>query len=135
MSGPLKPWVAMGLIFVVGIVTGAALTVGWRSEWAHPPGAKQMQDHWLGRLDERLHLTPDQETKIEPILTAASIQLKGLHRDEMDRIGKIFETTDAQISPLLTPDQQAEFEKMHEERHHLRHWGPRPGPEGPPPEH
>jgi len=132
MKAPFAPWLAMTLIVLIGAVTGAALTIGFRSEWAHPPGPKQMRNHWLGRLNEQLHLTPDQESKIEPILGQAGDQIKKVHQEEVGKIMQILDAADAQIAPLLTADQQAEFARMHRERfHHLHRWGA-PG-DGPPP--
>lgn len=128
MNIKLKPWLAMALIFAIGIITGIALSVGLHPHGAHLPGTKQMEHHWLDRMNDRLHLTPDQQSKIEPLLTQAGQQIKDVHKDEIGRISHIFEATDAQISPLLTPDQQAEFAKMQQERqnkffHHAGPWG------------
>ena len=141
----VKPWLILGLIFAAGLITGAALTVALRSEWMRPPGAVQMQRHWMQYLTTRLDLTPEQQTKIETILSAAGAKLKQVHEDEVGRISGIFRDTDAQITPLLTADQKANFAKMELERqhdfsHHMHHgWredGPPPGgpgPEGKPP--
>lgn len=136
MRGRFTPWLFMALIFVIGVVTGSALTIGFRSVWLHPPGAHQMQSWWLGRLDSRLHLTPEQKGRIEPILGQAGDQIRKLHQDEMEKITQILSAADAQITPLLTPGQQTEFEKMHHERAlHHRHRGVPGGPPngGPPP--
>jgi Spy/CpxP family protein refolding chaperone len=128
----ISPWLAMGLIFLAGLVSGAALTFGFRPYWEHPPGPKQMQSHWIAHLTERLNLTTDQQGKIAGILQDAGEQIRSLHHEEVDKISGIMAKADEQIAPLLTPDQQAEFKKMQEERlrdfsHHMRPWGPPPG--------
>jgi Spy/CpxP family protein refolding chaperone len=122
----------MALIFVAGIITGAALTFGFRPSWEHPPGPQQMQRHWISHLTERLNLTADQQGKIEGILRNAGEQIRSLHHEEVDKISGIMAKADAQIAPLLTTDQQAEFKKMQSERqrdfsHHMRPWTAPPG--------
>jgi Spy/CpxP family protein refolding chaperone len=137
----LRPWLVMGLIFVAGMVSGAALAISFRSAFTHPPGIQQLRNHWLTHLTERLHLSPDQQAKIEPILTAAGNQIQALHHEEIGRISQIMATANQQISPLLTPDQQAELKTMESERQHTfsghgHPWGEPHGdggPEGAPP--
>ena len=140
MSGAkLKPWLILGLIFVAGIITGVALTLGMRSEWMRPPGAKQMQHHWMAYLNDRLSLTADQQTKIGAILSDAGDRVRDVHDDEVNRISAIFRETHAKIMPLLTADQQAKFAKLEAEgqrdfAHHMRHgWHGGPGGGPPPP--
>jgi Spy/CpxP family protein refolding chaperone len=130
----IKPWLAMGLIFVAGMVAGAALTFGFHPmDWEHPPGPQQMQRHWISHLTERLNLTADQQTKIEGILRDAGEHIRQNHREEVDKISQVMAAADAQIFPLLDDNQKAEFKKMQGERqrdfsHHMRPWG---GPGGP----
>ena len=111
----LKPWLVLAVIFLAGIVTGSALTIAWSSHFFRPPGAAQMKSRWLAHLTERLKLSPDQQSKIEPILTEAGNQMQSLHHDEMDHITQIMEKTNSQIAAILTPDQQVELQKMEKE--------------------
>jgi hypothetical protein len=113
----------MGLIFVAGMVSGAALAISFRSAFTHPPGIQQLRNHWLTHL------------------TAAGNQIQALHHEEIGRISQIMATANQQISPLLTPDQQAELKTMESERQHTfsghgHPWGEPHGdggPEGAPP--
>jgi len=135
-----KPWLVMGLIYVVGIITGAALMFGFRSDWSHPPDARQLRSHWLVHLTQRLNLTADQQAKIQPILSQAGDDIQKLHRDEVDRLSQIMAKANDQIATLLTPAQQAELKEMESERErtfdgHMRPWGEgrkHAGPGGPP---
>jgi len=138
----LRPWLVLAVIFLVGIATGSALTVAWHSHFSQPPGAQQMKKHLLDRLTERLKLTPDQQAKIEPILTDADNQMQSIHHDEIQRMTQIYEKTNSEIAAILTPDQQAEMQKMVKEfqashdRDHMfpGHGKPKPphdGPDGP----
>jgi Spy/CpxP family protein refolding chaperone len=146
MSSKLKPWLLLAVIFIVGVVTGSALTYGWVSHFRHPPGAQQqhpgaqqMGRLWMAQLVHRLNLSPDQAAKIQPILVDARNKIQMLHRDEMERGDQIFMTANDQIAAILplTPEQKVELQKMESERKkmfldHMRPWGPpRDGPGGP----
>jgi Spy/CpxP family protein refolding chaperone len=147
----IKPWLVLTLIFVLGVATGISLTVGLGSPFMHAPGAQQMKNRMLMGLTHRLNLTPDQQAKIDPILTAAESQIQTIHRDEVGRISHIMEGVKTQILPILTPEQQMELQKMEKEMEkqrdrmfpgHMRPWRqsappPPPGgapPNGPPPQ-
>jgi Spy/CpxP family protein refolding chaperone len=111
----LKPWLVLAVIFLAGIVTGSSLTVAWSSHFFQPPGAQQMKSRWLAHLTERLKLSPDQQAKIEPILTDADNQIQSFHHEEMEHMAQIMEKTNNQIAAILTPDQQVELQKMMKE--------------------
>jgi len=129
MSSNVKPWLVLGIIFVAGIVTGVALTIGWGSHFMPPGGGQGMKYHWMMDLTQRLKLTPDQQAKIQPIVTEATTQIQSLHREEVERGSQIFKTANDQISAVLTPEQKVELQKMESEREklfsgHMHHWGP-----------
>ena len=133
MSAKLKSWLLLAVIFVLGIVTGSVLTIGLGPHFRHQPEMKRL---WMAQLVERLNLTADQQTKIQPILTDAKTKIQSLHRDEVERGSQIFRVANDQISALLTPEQKVELQKMEAEREklfleHMRPWGlPREGPGG-----
>ena len=136
-----KPWLILGMIFILGLVTGGALTFSLEHHFARPPGPQQMRRHMLTFLTRELNLTADQQTKIGPILDDAERQIRQIHRDEVGRVSKIMEAANSQITPLLTPEQQAQQKAMESERKkmfsgHMRPWGqpPHEGPGGPGPE-
>jgi Spy/CpxP family protein refolding chaperone len=142
-----KPWLVMVLIFVVGMIAGAALMIAFHAEGPHgPASSQQLRNHWMMHLTSRLDLTADQQAKIEPILTDAGNRIQQLHHEEVDQFAKIMDQANDQIAPLLTPDQQDKLKKMRSERErefsgHLRPWeGSRHSPgeggfphDGPPP--
>jgi hypothetical protein len=122
-----KPWLVMGLIFLVGVITGGALMFGFRPDLSHPPGPQQIRNHWLMHLTERLQLTPDQQAKIQPILEDAGAEIQKHHRDELEQISQIMQAANDKITPLLTAAQQAEMKQMEAERkgdfqRHMRPW-------------
>ena len=150
MSPTVKPWLLLGGIFLIGVVTGGVLVMGLGPRFIHPSlqSARGMKVHWMESLTKRLNLTADQQAKIQPILTDADTKFQALIHDERQHGSQIFKDADDQISALLTPDQQVELKKMEAEREkmfsgHMRqkdgkfgHDGPdkpAPPPQPPPP--
>jgi len=116
MSSQLKSWLLLEVIFIVGIVTGSALTIGLAPHFMHPPGEQQMKHHLMAHLVKRLNLTTDQQAKIQPIVADAESKIQSLQRDEVERGSQIFKAANEQISALLTPEQKVELQKMESER-------------------
>ncbi len=123
MNPKIKPWLVLALIFVLGMVTGGALTFVLGPHFLHPPGARDMRTHWMRHLTERLNLTADQQAKIDPILTEAGNQLQAVHRDEVGRVSQIMEKANTEIATILTPGQQTLLQAMQKEMH-MKSWGP-----------
>jgi len=111
-----RVWLFLGLIFLVGAVTGMSLTMVTVRWWLQPPGEQQRRNEWMMRLTHRLDLTADQQAKIQPILTDAETQIQTLHHDEVERMASIIDTANSKISPILTPDQQKQLQEMEAER-------------------
>src|ERR1700733_12887240 len=107
MTSKLKPWLFLALIFVAGIMTGVALTVGLGSHFRSESGPQQMKSHWMLHLTHQLNLTNDQQAKIDPILTDAENKIQAARKENMDTVSDIIQKTNAQIATILTPDQQA----------------------------
>lgn len=66
----------------------------------------------LQRITEKLDLTSDQQTKIEPIIEGAKPQIVAIHQDAMQKTKAVMESTLSQIRPLLTPDQQKKLDDI-----------------------
>lgn len=145
MSGRIKPWLFLVLIFVAGGLTGSALTIGLASYFHQDPTAGQLKARWMRHLTQRLDLTTDQQGKIEPILNDAENQVQAARHDNADRITQIIQKTNAQIEQILTPEQKAKLEQMTKQMQmdrdrmfpgkKMRPWqrgpGGPPGPDGP----
>jgi Spy/CpxP family protein refolding chaperone len=76
----------------------------------------------LETTTERLNLTPEQKTKVQPIIDQTSPQIQIIRRDAEQKIKTLVDNAMAQIRPILTPEQQ----KMLDESQHQR-WGGRRG--------
>ena len=80
--------------------------------------------HWHGHafglrgLTDKLNLTADQQTKVQPILDAAKPQMAAIHQEAMQKIHTVMNSTLSQIRPLLNADQQSKLdviEKAHQD--------------------
>src|SRR5438270_14053706 len=72
----------------------------------------------LEHMTEALKLTPDQQTKVQPIVDQAKPQLIAIHQEAMQKTRAVIENAMTQIRPILTPDQQKkadDLRKAHED--------------------
>jgi Spy/CpxP family protein refolding chaperone len=144
-----KPWKLVLLlvgIFIAGAVAGG-FVAGRIAR--HMAQRRMPPDQWgqsrLKMLSEHLSLTPDQQTKLQPILQRDMDDLARIRNSSMSESRKIFERMEQDISALLTPEQKQKFDEMNRERHdrfqRMMHergpGGPRrphgEEPDGPPP--
>ena len=110
------------LIFVAGAITGALVAPHVGRHFMRPPRPEEMSRHMLEHLRSELNLTESQAAKIEPLIRETGRELDQLRRDTTQRVRARLAESNAQISRLLTPEQQIRFEKMEtEHRRHLRH--------------
>ena len=74
--------------------------------------------HWHGRgfglqrMTEKLDLTSDQQTKVQPIIEGAKPQITAIHQEAMQKTKAVMDSTLSQIRPLLTPDQQKKLDDI-----------------------
>jgi Spy/CpxP family protein refolding chaperone len=74
--------------------------------------------HWHGqgfslqRITEKLDLTSDQQTKVQPILDQAKPQIAAIHQEAMQKAKGVMDGTLSQIRPLLTAEQQTKLDAI-----------------------
>jgi hypothetical protein len=119
MSSKFKPWLMLGLIFAIGVLTGSELTVELPSYFTRPPGEQQMKRNWMINLVQRLKLTSDQQSKILPILADAEAKIQLLHHDEVQRGSQIIKQANEQLAACLTPAQVVKLQEMETAREKL----------------
>ena len=66
----------------------------------------------LQHLTEKLNLTSDQQTKVQPILDAAKPQIAAIHQEAMQKMKGVMDSTLSQVRPLLTADQQTKLDAI-----------------------
>ena len=84
-----------------------------QAETGHGRGAR---GHGLERLTEGLNLTPDQQTKVQPIIDQAKPQIAAIQREARQKMKSMMDSTVSQIRPMLTPEQQKKFDDMQNTR-------------------
>ena len=114
------------LVFLAGGLTGAFLGAShvrhFFFKFHHRGDIGERMRH---RLQRELDLTPEQMTKISPILDRAAAQLQQVRNDTGQRVREILNETHRQMTPHLT-DEQREKLKQIEERHRRWHHGRSP---------
>jgi Spy/CpxP family protein refolding chaperone len=60
----------------------------------------------LETMTDRLYLTPEQKTKVQPIIDQTSPQIQAIRRDAEQKIRALVDNAMVQIRPILTPEQQ-----------------------------
>jgi Spy/CpxP family protein refolding chaperone len=106
-------WKHLALTLVIGWFLGAAsglviMHICHERDMNHGPSARGRE-----RLYKELDLNADQRTKVEAILQTSRQTLDGLFVETQARIEEVHNNTRAQIRQLLTPAQQAAFDKLH----------------------
>jgi len=124
----------VGLIFASGTVLGVFVhslyTVAHAESVKSNPKPEDVRKRWMSEMQTRLKLSPDQSTKINVISDETRARFHEVrHRmdPEMEKIGK--EQREKVLS-VLTPEQQAEYDKMLKERdeRQKQNGGRGPGP-------
>jgi Spy/CpxP family protein refolding chaperone len=79
-----------------------------------PGGGGCWHGHGFGlqRITEKLNLTSDQQTKVQPIIDGAKPQIAAIHQEAMQKMKTVMDSTMSQIRPLLTPDQQKKLDDI-----------------------
>ncbi len=76
------------------------------------PGHRHGRAFGLRHLTEKLDLTADQQTKVQPILDGAKPQLAAIHQEAMQKAKGVIDSSLSQIRPLLNADQQKKFDAI-----------------------
>src|SRR6516164_7051674 len=121
----MKPTMTRNLLAVAA--AGAIALGGFVVVQAQPgPGGA---GHWHGHafglkgITEKLNLTADQQTKVQPIVDAAKPQIAAIHQEAMQKMKTVMDSTLSQIRPLLNADQQKkldDFQKAHQDMMNAR---------------
>ena len=116
-----KSILLLALVFFAGVVIGVVATRSVvrhvvREAILHPEKAQAVIERSLTR---KLRLDNGQQVKLHQILSDAHGQLKDLRQQYRPQLVEIFSNANEQIIALLTPEQQARFEKLKLENHPL----------------
>src|SRR5947207_13938260 len=79
-----------------------------------PGGAGHRHGHAFGLkgITEKLDLTAEQQTKVQPILDQAKPQIAAIQQEAMQKAKTVIDSTLSQIRPVLTADQQKKLDAI-----------------------
>jgi Spy/CpxP family protein refolding chaperone len=86
----------------------------------HGPGPHHEMGNPLEHLSKDLNLTDDQKAKVQPIIDQTKPQMEAIHKEAMEKMHALMESTGAQIRSLLTPEQQTKFDAMKKAQEDMR---------------
>jgi len=125
----------MALVFVCGGVVGAfahrLYTVSGVSANAAQRNPEEFRKRFMTDMKARLQLTDDQAAKLGVIMDETRARFREVRETFEPEMQKIREDQRQRIGELLSPGQQAEWQKIMEERQRRREG--KKGREGPPP--
>ncbi len=116
-----KSLLLLALMFVAGLVVGvvgarAVVRHVVREAVLHPDRAQLLMERSFTR---QLRLDNGQQVKLHQVLTDAHAELKGLRAQYQPQFFEVVSNAGGQINALLTPEQQARFEKLKSENRPL----------------
>jgi Spy/CpxP family protein refolding chaperone len=130
------------ILSLLALAVFAGTTAAWAGDDAAPPPPpprerphpKEMREHRMKELDEKLHLTAEQKTQISQIFDKTEQEMRA-NREAAAKAGEerrekrrdAMKATHDQVRAVLTPEQQKIFDEM------PRRGGPPDGHRGPPP--
>jgi Spy/CpxP family protein refolding chaperone len=123
-----KLFLLVTLVFLAGAVAGVVGTRIAIRHWVNtaiqrPQNFQMLLERnlrWQLRLDAR------QRVQVHRILTGSRGQLRDLRQEYRPQVVAILTNTESQISAILTPEQEARFERMQQEN---RRFFPPPEPD------
>ena len=110
------------LVFLAGGITGAFVGGSYARhqffELHHP---ERIAGHMKDRLRTELNLTPEQVTKISPIIDKTTGQLREIRRDTARRVHEIIADAHQQMATQLTDEQRQKLKQIEERHRQWRH--------------
>ena len=108
-----RAWQQIAIAFALGGCAGVAVTWSCAPRmFRHRWGSGQFQQRLLNQFSSKLHLTPEQRTRVAAILDAKRQKIDVLRAEIRPRFEDIRTSTSAEIRQVLTPEQQRTFDAM-----------------------
>ncbi len=107
----LKIWLVLVAVFVLGSVTGAALTGLYRSRASNDRPEARMHERFE-KMRTELNLTDDQTKAVRAIIDETRNEYRALKTELRPRFEEPRQKARARIRALLTPEQQQKFDGM-----------------------
>jgi Spy/CpxP family protein refolding chaperone len=132
-------------VFLLGAVAGGAIGYSQaqpRPKFGGPP--PKPEDYVRGkceRLTKQLNLTPEQLSKIEPVVRERMEKMRSLNEESHRRVIEALKDSDRKLSEHLDPEQKSKYAEIQAQKLNRgpgwSPWGPGPnqGPGAPPNHH
>jgi Spy/CpxP family protein refolding chaperone len=117
----LKLLALITLVFMAGVAAGVVGTRLVIRHWVNTAIQRPENFQLLleRNLRRQLRLDARQRVEVHRILTDARVQLRDLRQEYRPQVVAVLTNTEAQISAVLTPEQEARFERMQQENQHF----------------
>lgn len=115
----IRPAAVVFLVFVIGILCGTFgthLFYRYRIESIISGRAPSREEAIVHRIDRRLKLDARQLEQVRSIVHETHKEIRALRQQLRPQTEAVIEKAQARIRTLLTPEQQATYEKMIAER-------------------
>jgi len=124
----LKMWSVLVGVFVLGAITGAALSGLYRSRASGSETREKAMHERFENMRRELSLTDEQTTAVRAIIDETRKEYRALRAELRPRFEEPRQKARKRIRALLTPDQQKKFDAMvaqqdaqHDEEQKSRH--------------
>ena len=107
----LKVWLVLVVVFILGSITGAALTGLYRLRAGSDPREKNPQQRFE-KMRSELSLTDDQTKAVSAILDEARNEYRALRGELRPRFEEPRQKARTKIRALLTSEQQQKFDAI-----------------------
>jgi Spy/CpxP family protein refolding chaperone len=106
-------WV--GVVFVLGVILGGVLGYSFsgrtHGDMRSPLSDSARRAQKVEQLTKELGLTPDQQKKLDEVLTEVQAKFKAIHEADQPEIEAARKVARDEIRALLTPEQLPKFEE------------------------
>ena len=110
------------LVFVAGGITGAFVGGSYaRHQFFELHRPERIGTQMKDSLRAELNLTPEQVTKISPIIDNVDSQLRDIRRDTGQRVHQVMAEAHRQMAANLTAAQREKLQQIEEQHRQLRH--------------
>ena len=108
------------LIFLAGGIAGAGIRSAWQTSPSParrgPIVREDFANHIFNRMKERLQLTPDQITLIEPVFRKGIEEVRAIQDRSVKEVEATVQRNHAELARLLSPEQRQKLEEWDRER-------------------
>jgi Spy/CpxP family protein refolding chaperone len=108
----LKMWLLLLGVFLLGAVSGSALTGLYRSRASGPEARARAMHERFENMRRELNLTDEQTTAVRTIIDETRNEYRALRAELRPRFEEPRQKARAKIRALLTPEQQKKFDAM-----------------------